>query len=357
LKIGIILHPYGEVKPAGLARTIFEFTNGFLTIDTANEYVIFLKNAPQKMPEFPGKNWRVEVLGGGMFWLENLRKFKDIDVCIFNTPVVPIWYKPKRTIVIALDFAYYYLSGKRVKTWILRAITFLYHKFSLWRADRIIAISQATKDDVVKLFGVPSQKITVVHCGFKKICDVPEMPVILPQKFFLFVGIIKERKNVFNIVKAFELFQKNISGYHLVIGGNPTGTYFDMVKQYVAEHDLSKKVLFIGHLNDGQLSHIYRRAEALVFPTLIEGFGFPVLEAMHCGTPVITSNQSSLREVGGNNSALLVDPYTPEDIAGAMANVVQNQNERKNLVENGYKQIERFSWNKAAEEFLRIINL
>lgn len=362
-KIGIVLHPYGEKKPAGLARTIFELTKGILEVDAESEYIIFLKTAPRVPPKLPGENWHMEILEGGILgnltagrcWLENLRTATRADVYIFNTPMMPFFWKPPLSIVLALDFAYYYLAERTVRAQVLKWMTYIFHRIALKRTDSIIAISEATKKDVTKLFGIPAQKIKVVYCGFKKICAVPEKRIGLPQKFFLFVGIIKKRKNVFNIVRAFRLFSEQFPGYSLVIGGDGSGAYYESIREYIRANHIENKIFFVGHLNDQQLSYSYRRAEALVFPTLIEGFGFPVLEAMDCGIPVITSNQSSLKEIGDNNSAILVNPYDPNDIARAMRLIVEKPQLRAALVEEGLARSKQFSWHKAGEVFFDII--
>ncbi|MBI1998858.1 MAG: glycosyltransferase family 4 protein [Parcubacteria group bacterium] len=354
-KIGIVLHPYGEDKPAGLARTIFELTKGMLEIDSENEYIIFLKNIPHAPIDLPGKNWRVETLGGGRWWLENLRTATRADVYVFNTPVLPLFWKPPRSIVLALDFAYYYLAERTVKAQVLKWATYILHAIAVWRADFIVAISEATKKDVIGLFKIPAQKVKVVYCGFKKVCSVPEKQIDLPQRFFLFVGIIKQRKNVLNIVRAFNLFLKENPGYTLLLGGNDQGVYYNAIQNYIQNEGIQGDIFFAGHLNDNELSYVYRRAEALVFPTLVEGFGFPVLEAMDCGIPVITSNRSSLKEIGGNGAALLVTPDEPRDIARAMQAIVEKPNLRAGLVQAGFIQSGRFSWRKAGKEFLNII--
>ncbi|MAZ41045.1 hypothetical protein CL654_02920 [bacterium] len=356
MKIGIVLHPYDEDKPAGLARTIYEWTKALLETDTENSYVIFVKKKPRKQPEFSGSHWKLEELGGGMLWLDNLKNKTPCDVYLFNTPVLPLFFRPKKSVVLALDFAYYYLAPKTIKGQMVKWITFIYHGLSLKRADKVVAISQATKEDTIKLFGTPEEKIDVSYLGFKKICESQEISVEAPTPFFFFAGIIKERKNVFNIVKGFEHFSKEQEGYYLLIGGNPSGVYYETLKKYIEKHDLEENIIFLGHLNDGQLSYLYKRALAFVFPTLIEGFGMPVVEAMDCGVPVITSNVSSLKEVGANGSALLVDPYDPEAIARAMGQVARDQNLRGSLIKKGALQVKNFSWEKAAREMLVVLN-
>ncbi len=358
MRIGIILHPYDEDKPAGLARTIFEWTKGMLSIDKKNEYIVFLKNTPRKNPDLPGKNWRVESTGGGIFWLDNLRKKTLCDVYVFNTPVMPLFFKPKRSVVLALDFAYYYLAPKTIRGQFFKWFTYFYHFLSLKRANSIVAISRATRDDVVKLFGIPADRMSVIYLGYKHICAVSETAVsgTPSEKFFFFAGIIKERKNVYNTVRAFHLFSQKVKGFKLAIAGSPTGSYFEKIKKYIAENHLSDSVIFLGHLNDGELSYVYKKAYAFLFPTLIEGFGMPVAEAMDCGVPVITSNQSSLKEVGGEGSSLLVDPYDPADIADKMVRLTEDESLRRRLIEKGNLQSKKFSWEHSARELLAILH-
>lgn len=354
MKIGIVLHPYEEKQPAGLARTIFEFTKGLLQVDETNEYIIFLKKPPLTRPELPGKNWRVEILGDGFFWLERLRHAPQADVYIFNTPVLPLFFRPKKSIVLALDFGYILLN--HAKKWVdwRRELTYRYHWLSLRRADRIVAISEATKQDTIRLFCVPPEKIDVVLCGYKKICAVPETAIALPPKFFLFVGFVKARKNVLTVVKAFHHIAADVPDHDLVIGGFSDNAYGNTIRAYIETHGLESRVHWIGHLNDGQLSFLYRRATSLVFPSLVEGFGFPVLEAMDCGIPVITSSVSSLPEVGGD-AAVLVDPLHPEAIGEAMKRIANDPRYRDELIQKGKIQAARFSWTDSARQLKAII--
>lgn len=367
MTIGIILHPYGEDKPAGLARGIFEFTRGMIANDAKNEYIIFVKKQPRIMPDFPGNRWRVEVLdtgkprfpalGNGVsqwLWLRRLRKAPQAEVYLFNTPVLPLFWKPRRALVLAWDYGYLMFAPDSLRDALKKRFVFWYQWWSLRRADHIIAVSEATRRETIRLFGVPPEKISVVHCGYKKVCDAPETPVPLSEKFFLFVGVVKERKNVFNIVRAFVIFHKMHPAYRLVIGGNAAGKYADAIRAYIAEQRIGDAVHLIGHLNDGQLSYIYRRAAALVFPSFVEGFGYPVLEAMDCGIPVITSNQSSLAEIGGE-AALLVDPHKPEEIAVAMSRITDEPDLRDALIKKGNEWKQNFSWDKAGKEMIEIV--
>jgi len=356
MKIGIVLHPYGEDKPAGLARTIFEFTKGMIAVDEENEYVMFLKHRPRVTPVFAGKRWKIEILGDGYLWLDRLRHATPCDCYLFNTPVMPLFFRPRRAIVLALDFAYIVFPPKGIKGWLQNMFTRWYHWFSLRRADTIVAISQATKKDVISFFGIPEKRVQVVLCGFKNVCAISEEVIGVPEHFFLFVGIVKARKNVFNVVRAFNEFKnKHLSDYKLVIAGNAQGEYADRIRGYIQKEGIGDDVIFIGHLNDGELSYLYRKAFVLVFPSFIEGFGYPVLEAMACGLPVITSRFTSLGEICANGSALLVDPVRVNEIREAMQEIATKPDVREQLVRNGYAQAKKFSWEKAAGELLKII--
>lgn len=356
MKIGIVLHPYGEKHPAGLARTIFEFTKGMLEVDQTNEYLIFVKSPQAPKPDLPGANWSFHALGEGRFWLDRLRKAPQADVYIFNTPVLPLVWKPPRSIVLALDFAYKHLPAEGLRDRLLRFASAWYHQRSMRRADAVVAISEATRRDAIELFHIAPEKVVTIHCGFKKICDLPEARVETPDRFFLFVGVLKHRKNVLNVVQGYHRFVERYPNAKelLVIAGRGSSAYASHVHAYVQESALEDRVRFVGFVSDEQLSYVYRRASAFVFPSFIEGFGFPLLEAMDCGTPVVTSDRSSLAEIAGD-AALLVDPNDPEAIARAMADVAFEPAVRERLQKVGLERAAQFSWQKAGSELLAMV--
>lgn len=337
MKIGITLHPYGEKKPAGLGRAIFEITRAMLEVDTKNEYTIFLKN-PNLNPNLPGSNWKAESL--------TPYAVCRLDVCIFNTPVMPWWYgvfgKAKKSVVIAYDFAYLQYSPSKFLKFI--------HNRALKKANLIISISEATKKDLIEIFKIPKEKIKVTYLGFNDICSLPGSPVPnLPEKFFLFVGAIKERKNVHGVVEAFSKYKSEGGEHGLVVAGNGQGEYFERIKKISGNN-----VIFLNQISDAQLSYLYQKAEALVYPSFIEGFGLPILEAQDCGLPVITSNTSSLPEVAGVG-AILVDPHNVSQITEAMKKISLDPNFRQSLIERGRENSKKFSWQKTAQEILRIL--
>lgn len=351
MKIGIILHPYGEDRPAGLGRYIFELTKAMLEADAQNEYILFLKKKPKILPQFPGANWKIEILGEGRFWLEDLSKIPQADVYIFNTPVMPFFWRPKKSIVIAFDFAYKHLALHNFKERITSIILGWYHGFSLRKADIVVATSEATKRDIIKFFKIPANKIQVIYTGFNKICDIIPKPLNVPKPYFLFIGVVKQRKNALNLVKGFKEFGKKHSGYNLVIAGNASGEYADEIRKYISDNTLTEKVLMLGYVSDAELSFLYKNALAFTFPSFVEGFiGLPILEAMDCGLPVLASRTSPLAEIGGKNSAIFVDPDNPVSIADGLEKLAFDENLRNELIQNGYILSQRFSWKRAAKE-------
>ena len=355
MKIGIILHPYGEKTPAGLGRYIFDLTASLIENDKTNEYIIYLKGKPDKLPVFNGSNWRAEIVGGGKFWLETgLRKAPAADVYVFNTPIMPFFFSPKRSVVITLDFAYKYFKAKSLKEYLFNKFLFFANKFSLKRADLIVSISEQTKKDILKFFGLSEQKIKVIYPGFKKICSLPAREVKLPEKFFLHVGVIKERKNLLNIVKGFREFKRNDkNGCKLVVAGKGEGEYYEKIARFIKSEKIESDVVFIGFVDDNELAFIYKKALALVFPSLLEGFGFPVLEAMNCGLPVITSKYGSLAEVAGN-AGILVDPQNTGEISATMEKIYSNNLLRHEMSKDGIVRAEEFSWQRSAERFISL---
>src|SRR3989344_3261771 len=348
MRIGIVLHPYGEDAPAGLGRAIYEITRSLIELDRENEYVVFLRHRPKTPPQFAGTNWRLKISNERFFWLDWILRGERLDVCIFNTPIMPLVVRPKKSIVITYDYAYFHF-GRSLLTKFL-------HGLALGKADHIAAISEYTKKETIALFHLAPQKISVIYLGFNNLCrHIAEKPPPMPGKFFLFVGVMKERKNLLGVVKAFAEFKRSVQSPHkLLVVGKGSGAYVENIQSYIAEHDLGSEVVFVGRVSDGDLAHYYQHAEALVFPSFIEGFGFTVLEAFACGTPVITSITSSLPEVAGD-AALLVDPTDTGAITRAMKRLVEEPGLRQTLIEKSRLQLQKFSWENTAKHFLQLI--
>jgi glycosyltransferase involved in cell wall biosynthesis len=237
-------------------------------------------------------------------------------------------------------------------------------KHAIQRASCIIAISNTTRDDLIELMQVPSQKIRVIYCGvdtrFRLIKDGDILEYIrlkygLPKKFLLFVGLFSPRKNIAGILKAFAILKDKFNiPHHLVMVGEK-GWRYKADLELVNSLGLEKDVVFPGFVEDDDLPAVYNLADALVFPSLYEGFGLPVLEAMACGTPVVTSNVSALPEVVGE-AGIMVNPYDHEEIASGVYRLLSDKYFATQLAKAGLERSKHFSWENAAREMLTVFH-
>ncbi len=230
---------------------------------------------------------------------------------------------------------------------------------SLRAARRVIAVSEATKRDVVALFGVPASLIDVVYNGVDasfRPAPAAEVEAFrrrlgLPPRFILHLGTLEPRKNLPRLVRAFARVQAGDSGQpavKLVLAGG-AGWDYDAIYAEVARQGLEQEVLFPGYIADEELAWWYRAAAVFVYPSLLEGFGLPVLEAMACGAPVVTSNVSSLPEVAGD-AALLVDPTSVDALAEALLRLLDDAALAEEMAARGPAQAAHFPWSRTAAE-------
>lgn len=230
------------------------------------------------------------------------------------------------------------------------------------RADHIIAVSESTKDDLVKLLGVPRSKITVVYEAADPIYrPLPRAEALasmprkypLPEEFILFVSTIEPRKNITTLLHA---YRRLLDAYKVSAGlvlAGATGWLSEQVFEAVEQLGLQHHVTFLGRVQNGDLVYLYNLACCLAHPAHYEGFGLPPLEAMASGTPVVVSNVSSLPEVVGD-AALLVDPNNDEELAVALYRLLSDPALRATLREKGLARARTFSWERAAEETLAV---
>jgi glycosyltransferase involved in cell wall biosynthesis len=226
--------------------------------------------------------------------------------------------------------------------------------YSARRAACVLADSQATADDLTRIFGIDAAKVRVVYPGVDAL-PVGDMAAVrtkygLPERYFLFLGTLQPRKNIAVIVQAYQRWRSANpgDGAELVLAGGK-GWLYD--ERWVAG---LPGVHLPGYVDAADKGALYAGALALVFPSLYEGFGFPVLEAMHCGTPVITSRTSSLPELVGD-AALLADPLDVDAIVQHMTRLATDDSLRQQMRERGYAQVKPFTWARAAEQTMRVL--
>jgi glycosyltransferase involved in cell wall biosynthesis len=228
---------------------------------------------------------------------------------------------------------------------------------ALRRAARIIAVSEATRADLVEFYPWTSSRIEVIpEASSLESSSARPRPAMLPATpYMLFVGSIEPRKNLERIVRAFtDLHDEGGTTHHLVIAGAP-GWKNRAVHEVIARSPAAGRIVMLGVADDDLLGALYQHADFLVAPSLYEGFGLQVVEALACGTPVVTSNVSSLPEVAGE-AAILVDPGSVEAIASAMRSLIVDRALRDELAGRARAQAARFSWQAAAKRTLDVFD-
>lgn len=221
----------------------------------------------------------------------------------------------------------------------------------LRQADHIITISEASKRDIVRLYRVPEEKVTVTLLAADR--RFGQIDTSSPEEgngrpYILNVGTLEPRKNLSCLINAYASARRKGLPHRLVITG-ASGWGGSPLARLVDKLDLHTDITFTGFIGDGELPGLYAGADFFAYPSLYEGFGLPVLEAMASGTPVITSNVSSLPEVAGD-AALLVDPHSVEDISAAMLKLGSDGELRSAMRDRGRVQAARFSWERTAQE-------
>jgi glycosyltransferase involved in cell wall biosynthesis len=233
------------------------------------------------------------------------------------------------------------------------------------KASAISSVSKVTADDMTKFVGFDPQKVFVVHSAidprFKPVKDETALSYVkdkyhLPEKYVLFVGKLYPGKNFTNIVKAFKRIKNEVDfSLKLVSVGDLRWKYEKDLKE-IERQGLTDDILFTGWVNQEDLPPFYQMAELFLFPSLYEGFGIPILEAMACGCPVVTANTGACPEVAGS-AAKLVNPLDPGSIANGVIEVLKNTSMRNAMIRQGEEEVKRFSWDKAAAQTLEIFKL
>jgi len=231
-------------------------------------------------------------------------------------------------------------------------------------ANLIIADSKSTKRDILKFLNVPEEKVKVISIGVDKSFQPIKDPMVLEttrkkyrlsEDFILYLGAIQPRKNITGLIQAYNLLSKRQGfNYDLVIGGG-VGWRNENVSRLVVELGLENRIRFTGYIEPLDLPVLYNLATTFVYPSFYEGFGLPVLEAMACGVPVVTSNVSSLPEIAGD-AAVYVNPHSVEELSEGIRRILFDGNLRSSCVIKGLERARSFTWEGCARETLKTFN-
>jgi glycosyltransferase involved in cell wall biosynthesis len=287
--------------------------------------------------------------------LRSLAQGLSLDLLHSPYYIKPHWL-PCPSVVTVFDLIpmiYPQSLPHRWLTWVFRGTAAL----AIRRADGIITISQSAKDDLVRLFGASPDEIAVSYLAAdQRFRPVPDEEIErirqkhgLPKRYMLYLGINKPHKNLVFLLQVFSQLKTEVT---LVLAGKEDPRY-PQAREEAERLDLGDSVVFLGEVADRDLPMLYNGAELFVFPSLYEGFGLPVLEAMACGTPVVCSNTSSLPEIVGD-AAITLDPLDREAWVTALTEVLEKVHLRAELRAKGLEQAARFTWEKAAKETLAV---
>ncbi|HUT96280.1 MAG TPA: glycosyltransferase family 1 protein [Candidatus Paceibacterota bacterium] len=342
MKIGIAVNISLE-RRTGVEEYVYNLLMNFPMLEESKEHRILIYS-PNNLKWSFKKLWTQIRLSWEMFK-------NPPDVLFVPAHTFPLIH-PKLVITIqGLEFEKLPKMYPFFKRLFLRWMT----KRNIKKADRIIVPSQNTKDDLIKFYHADTNKIFVIHHGIgnpevaldatQTAFDIAQTNKFIP--YLLCLGRGDQRKNIQGLIKAFKILKQDHQIPHKLILAGPNIGY----KIY---KNLKDDVICTGYVDDNKKWSLLKNADVFIFPSFCEGFGIPVLEAQKVGTPVVAASTSSFPEILGD-SALLVNPYHPTEIAEAIHKIIRNQNFSDELIKRGYENVQRFSWLKCAKETLEII--
>ncbi|TSC83965.1 MAG: hypothetical protein G01um101413_768 [Parcubacteria group bacterium Gr01-1014_13] len=378
LKIGVDIRNLMSPTRTGVGEYTYELLNSVFKIDKENQYYLFYNShtdVTQHTPLWPQGNihyiatrWPNKLFNTSIKILD----WPKLDKLISRNYKLDYFFSPN------LNFTALSKNIKKILTIHDLSFKFFPQFFSakqrLWhwainpkkqcgRANNILALSENTKRDLVNYYKIPAEKIKVSPGGISAIFNNPvfdkekiKQKYNLPNRFILCLGAVEPRKNIIGLIEAFEKTYSLLpNSYSLVIAGSGRGWKNKAIYARALASPLRDKIEFIGYVDAEDKPGLYSLAELFVYPSFYEGFGFPVLEAMAMGVPVITSNCSSLPEITGQ-AAYLVNPNRPAEIAEGIIKMLTDEKLREHFKKAGLEQVKKFSWDITAKQWLELIS-
>lgn len=334
----------------------------FKKIDKSNKFIVYynkylagdLKDAPDnfyfKSLAWPFRKFWTHFRLGWELTNKPVDKF-------FATNALPIFGRGERIVTIH-DLGFY--KNPKLYHPLERIYQKISHSLAIRQADKIITISEATKQDIIRYFPKAKHKIKVIYLGYNKHDFKPinfdDKKIFIdrhdyPDKYLLYIGRLENKKNVLNLIKA---YKKTSRRWPLILAGRPGNYGYKEIEALANQSDLKDDILLLGYVSQTNYPKLMASATGFVFPSKFEGFGLPVLEAMASGIPVVCSNIPALKEVA-QDAAIYFDPDNIEDITQKIEEMFNNQEQRRELIAKGLKRAQNFSWTKVAQETLKYI--
>jgi len=381
MTIGIDIRTLLDRHYSGVSAYTFNLINHLLLADQKNRYRLYYncgRDLSDRLPRFPSE--KTEIVSTRY----SNKLFNYLLQKVFHYPKIDSLLKlnARTDVFLAPHINFLALSKRNKKVLTIHDLSFLRRgeffsrRQNFWHRminvkklarqfDALVAVSRHTKNDIVELLNYPAEKVRVIYSGigreYRPIDNSLELARVkekyhLPKDFVLYLGNIEPRKNLVGLIKSYELLRQDsrFDRLKLVLAG-ATGW---RVKEIFLARRASKykdDIIFLGYVDDGDKPALYSSAKVFAYPSFYEGFGFPPLEAMACGTPVVASSASSLPEVLGA-AAVLVDPDNPAALFAAIKEVLTDEKLRMELRRLGIERAKMFSWEKTAQEYLKLFS-
>jgi glycosyltransferase involved in cell wall biosynthesis len=363
--IGIDGNEANVDRRVGIGEYAFELIKEFQKLKgNGTRFVIYLKKPPMHHMPPPTSTFSYKVIGPKKLWTQfglpvNLYLGKRPDVFFTPSHYAPR-FSPIPTAISVMDMSFIFYPELFLKKDLYQLTNWT--KYSVIAASAVFTISNSSKDDIIKTYGIDSKKVHVTYPGIKiqnskvKAKNMEELrkKFGIKKEYILFVGTLQPRKNIERLVEAFSLLKGQETNILQLLIVGKRGWQYEEILRSPKKYGVEDKVKFLDFVEDNDLSLLYKNAVCFVLPSLYEGFGLPVLEAMKNGCPVLTSNVSSLPEAGGD-AALYFDPNSAEDIARQIEKVIKDESLRASMVEKGKAQARKFSWEKTAAKTLKVL--
>ena len=374
MTIGIDIRILGSARRSGIVEYAEQLISRMIAAAPEHRFKLFYASALRAVPrsswmKAPNVDlYAFPIPNNLLFALNRIIDWPKIDHLIGG---VDVFFSPHLFIVSLSE------QCRRVTTFhdlsYLRFPEFFTARKRLWHtlemnparqmrlSQRIIAVSDSTKSDLVRYYNIDPANVVVIHSGMGLVPPSPERLAEfkanhqLPDRFILSLNTLEPRKNISGVIRAFSHLRETpgFEDLRLIIGGD-RGWLHEEIFQEIERSPAQRYIRYAGYIPDAERGYYYSAASAFVYPSFFEGFGFPVLEAMACGTPVVTAHNSSLPEVAGD-AALLVDPYNVSDIAAGLKMILTDSSLCERLTKKGFARVKEFSWNRTVEQTLAIL--
>jgi len=375
MKIGVDIRVLMDKYYSGVSEYTANLLMALLDQDKDNEYCLFynsFKNLGGRLDQWPSgqvlvfkTSWPNKIFN---YVLQSLFAYPKLDKVLGG---VAVFWSPH------FNFARLGQATKKIIT--VHDLSFLrYPEFFSWRknfwhkalrikrtletAEKIVAVSENTKNDIIELIGIAPEKISVIYSGNnlikREVSEIEKQEFLSAQnisgRFILYLGTIEPRKNIIGLIQAFNQLktQERFKDLKLVLAG-AKGWKTRLIDKEWQKSAYQNDIIFLGYISKKDKEILYSSATVFVYPSYYEGFGFPPLEAMTYGLPVICSNVSSLPEVVAE-AALMINPFKPAEMAEALELILLDEKLRTNLINKGYERSKLFSWDETAREYLKI---